>query len=89
MRRITVSSARNKDIQHEIALTLVVLSVMSMVIWSWIVHKGYLLQEPQQNITNSDLTEATMSDQVQGNIVKKGTGEVIPDHNLIFTDIAA
>ena len=59
-----------------------------MITLSWIVHTGYLFQEPQQNINNPYLTEATMPDQVQGNTVKTGTGEVIPDHNLIFTDIA-
>ena len=30
-----------------------------------------------------------MPDQVQGNTIKTRTGEVIPDHNLIFTDITA
>ena len=62
---------------------------MSMVTLSWIVHTGYLLWEPQQNITNPDLTETIMPDQVQGTTVKTGTGKVIPDHHLIFTDIAA
>ena len=60
-----------------------------MVTLSWIVCLGYLLQEPQQIITNPNLTEAAMPDQVQGTAVKTGIGEVIPDHNLIFTDIAA
>ena len=36
-----------------------------------------------------NLTEASMPDQVQGTTVKAGTGKVIPDHNIIFTDIAA
>ena len=49
----------------------------------------YLLQEPQQNITNPDLTEATPLDQAQDTTMKTGTGEVVPDHNLIFTDITA
>ena len=62
---------------------------MSMVILSWIAQTGYLLQEPQQNITNPDCTEATLLDQVQDTTVKTGIGEVIPSHNLIFTDIAA
>ena len=44
---------------------------------------------PQQITTNPDLIEATMPDQVQGTTVKTGTGEAIPDHNLIFTDITA
>ena len=60
---------------------------MSMATLLWIVHIGYLLWEPQQNITNPDLTEATPIDQVQDTIVKTGTGKVIPDHNLIFIDI--
>ena len=60
-----------------------------MVTLSWIVHRGYLLWEPQQIITNPDLTEAAMPDQVQGITIKTGTGKVILDHNLIFTDIAA
>ena len=62
---------------------------MSMVILSWIAHTGYLLQEPQHNTTNSDLTEATPLDQVQDTTLKIGTGKVVPDHNLIFTGIAA
>ena len=62
---------------------------MNMVTLSWIVHTGYLLQEPQQIITNPNITEATMPDQVQGTTVKTGTGKVDPDHNLIFTDITA
>ena len=59
-----------------------------MVTLSWIAHTGYLLWEPQQNITNPNPTEATMPDQVQSTTVKTETGELIPDHNLIFTDIA-
>ena len=62
---------------------------MNMVTLSWIVHTGYLLQEPQQNITNPDLTEAAILDKVQGTTMKTRTGQVISDHNLIFTDIAA
>ena len=62
---------------------------MSMVTLSWIAHMGYLLWEPQQNITNPNPTEATMPDQVQGTTKKTGKGKVIPDHNLIFTDITA
>ena len=65
------------------------MSVMNMVTLSWIVHTGYLLQEPQQNITNQILTEATMPDQVQGTTMKTGTGKAVPDHNPIFTDITA
>ena len=61
--------------------------MMSMVTLPWIVHIGYLLWEPQQNITNPDLTAATPLDQVQDTTIKTGTGKVIPDHNLIFTDI--
>ena len=69
--------------------TLGVSNVMSMVTLSWIVHIGYLLWEPQQNITNPDLTEATPTDQDQDTTMMTGTGEVIPGHNLIFTDVTA
>ena len=62
---------------------------MSMVTLSWIVHTGYLLQEPQQIITNPNLTEAAMPDQVHNTTMKTETGKVNPDHNLIFTGIAA
>ena len=62
---------------------------MSMVTLSWIIHTIYLLWEPQQNITNQDLTEAAPLDQVQETTMKTGTGEVILDHSLIFTDIGA
>ena len=62
---------------------------MSMVILSWIAHTGCLLQEPQQNITNPDHTEATLPGQVLDTTMKSGTGEVTPGLNLIFTDIAA
>ena len=62
---------------------------MSMATLSWIVHIGYLLWEPQQNITNPDLTDATLIDQVQDTTMKIGTGEIIPGHNHIFTDITA
>ena len=72
-----------------ISLTLDASSVMSMVTLSWIVHTGYLLWEPQQNITNPDLTEAIPPDQVQGTTMKTGTGKVVPGHNLFFTEIAA
>ena len=60
-----------------------------MVTLSWIAQTGYLLQEPQQNITNPNLPEATMPDQVHDTTMKTGTGEVDPDCNLIFVDIAA
>ena len=60
-----------------------------MVTLSWISHTGYLLWETQQNITNPDLTEATIQDQVHDTTMKTQTGEVIPGHNLISTDIAA
>ena len=60
-----------------------------MVTLSWIAHTGNLLWEPHQNITNPNLTEAAMPDQVQDNTMKTGTGKVIPDHNLIFKDITA
>ena len=62
---------------------------MSMATLSWIVHIGYLLWEPQHNITNPDLTGVTPIDQVPDTTMKTGTGKVVPDHNLIFTDIEA
>ena len=60
-----------------------------MVTLSWIAHTGYLLQKAQEIITNPNLLEATMPDQVHDTTMKTGTGKVNPDHNLIFTDIAA
>ena len=60
-----------------------------MVTLSWIVHTRYLLQEPQQIITNPNLTEVTMIDQVHNTTMQTEICEVNPDHNLIFTDIAA
>ena len=62
---------------------------MSMVTLSWIAHTGYLLQEPQQNNTNPDLVEVAPPDKVQDTTMKTGTGEVVPGHNIIFTDITA
>ena len=78
MMRIIVSSVRNNAS-----------NVMSMVTLSWAAQTGCLLWEPQQNITNPDLTDADPIGQVQDTTMKTRTGEVIPDHNLIFTDIAA
>ena len=63
--------------------------MMSMVALSWIVHTGYLLWEPQQSTTNPNHTIATTQGQVQDTTKKTGTGEVIPDHSLIFPGIAA
>ena len=60
---------------------------MSMVTLSWTAHTGYHLWEPQQNITNPDLTDDDPVDQVQDTNVKARTGKVVPHHNLIFTDI--
>ena len=71
------------------ALILDALSVMNMVTLSWIVRMGYLLQEPQEIITNPNLTEATMPDHVHHTTMKTGTGEADPDHNLISADITA
>ena len=78
MKEITVTSVRNKGIYHEIAILLDALSVMNIVTLSWIVHTGYVLQEPQQLITNPNLMEATMPDQVQGMSMKTGTGKIDP-----------
>ena len=60
---------------------------MNLVTLSWIVHTRYLLQEPQQLITN--LPEVTMPDQVQDTIMKIETGKVGPDCNFIFEDMPA
>ena len=54
---------------------------------SCIIHTIYLLQEPQQLITN--FPEVTITDQVQDTPVKTETGEANPDHNLIFKSITA
>ena len=78
MMKIAVFSARNKDIKQEIALTLDASNVMSMVTLSWITHIGYLLHEPQQNITNPDLTEAAPLDQVQDTTMKIGQVKSFP-----------
>ena len=59
---------------------------MNMVTLAWIVHTRYLLQEPQQFITN--LPEDAMPDLVQDTTVKKETGKAYPDHNLIFKNIS-
>ena len=58
-----------------------------MVTLSWIAQTRYLLQEPQQFITN--LPEVTMPDLLQDTSMKKETGKVNPDHNLIFENIVA
>ena len=58
-----------------------------MVTLSWIAHTKYLLQEPQQFITNPP--EVTTPDPVQDIAMKTGTGEVNPDHIHIFENIAA
>ena len=89
MKKITVFNVRNRDIWHKIALILDASSVMNIVTLSWIVHTGYLLLEPQQIITSSNLTKATMPDQVLGSTMQTGTGNVNAVHNLIFADIAA
>ena len=46
-KRTGASFARNQDILHGIALTSDAMSMMNMVILSWIVHTRYLLQELQ------------------------------------------
>ena len=60
---------------------------MNTVTLSWIVHTRYLLQEPQQFTTN--LPEVIMPKHVQDTTMKTETGKANPDHNLIFTNIAA
>ena len=87
MKRITVSSVRNKDIYHAMALILDASSVTNMVTLLWIVHMRYLLQKLQQFITH--LPEVTMPGQVQDTTVKTETGKADQDHNLIFKDTTA
>ena len=62
---------------------------MNMVTLSWIAYTGYLLEDLQQIITNPNLPEATMSDQVHDTTVKTETGKVNPDHNLLSADFTA
>ena len=52
MKKTAVSSVKNQDILHKIALTSGAMSVMNMVMLSWTVHTEYLLQKLQQHITN-------------------------------------
>ena len=85
--KIAVSSVKNQDISHDIALTLGAMSVMNVVTLSWTVHTEYLLQELQQHITNH--TSITTPDKVQGTTVKTETDEADQDHSPIFTDITA
>ena len=85
--KIAVSSVRNQDIPHEIALLLDAMSVTNMVTLSWTVHTRYLLQELQQFTTN--LTNVTMPDPVQGTTMKIKTDEADPDHSLTSKDTAA
>ena len=84
MKKTAISSVKNQEISHEIALILHAMSVKNMVTLSWAVHTRYLLQELQQLTTN--LTEATMPDQVQGTNVKTEADKANPDHSLTFDD---
>ena len=85
--KIAISSVRNQDISHEIALTLGAMSATNMVTLSWTAYTEYLLQEFQQHIKNH--TRVTMLDQVQGTTMKIVTDEANPEHNFILGDIAA
>ena len=60
--KIAVSSVKNQNMSHEVALTLGAMSVMNMVELSWIASTEYLLQELWQHITKH--TRVTMPDQV-------------------------
>ena len=61
--------------------------MMSMVTLSWIVHTGYLLQEPGQSTTSPDHTKAAMPG--QDTPIETGTGKVIQGQSHIFTNIVA
>ena len=82
MKKIAVSSFKNQDILHEIALTSSAMSTTNMVTLSWTAHTEYLLQELQQHITNH--TRVIMPDQVWGTTMKIETDKANPDHSLIF-----
>ena len=84
---IAVSSVRNQDTLHALAIILDAMSVMNMVTLSWTVHTEYLLQESQWLTTN--LMEVTMSDSVWGTTVMIETGKADTDHSLAFEDIIA
>ena len=62
------------------------MSVTNMVTLSWIAQVRYLLQEPQQFITN--LPEVAMPGPVQDITMKTGTGEANPDNIHIIENIA-
>ena len=47
MKRTAVSSVRNQNILHDIALTLGAMNPMNVVTMSWTVHTQYHLQELQ------------------------------------------
>ena len=85
MKKVSVSSVKNWDILHDIALTLGAMSVKNMVTLSWTVHTKYILQELQQHITNH--TRVTMADQVWGITMKIETGEANLDHSPTFENI--
>ena len=85
--KIVVSCVKNQDLLHNIALTLGAMSVTNIVTLSWTAHTEYLLQEPQQHITNS--TKVTTPNQFQGTTVKIETGKADPDHSPTFKDITA
>ena len=87
MKRIAVSSVRNQNISHIIALTLDDMSVMNMAILSWTVHTEYLLQKLQQHTTNNP--KVNMPDWVQGTTMKIETVKANPGHSPTIKDIVA
>ena len=80
---------QEQDILQEIAPTLGVLNVMSIVTLQWIVHTAYLLQEPQQCTAKPNCTKVTTPGQAPDTTMKTGTEEVIPHQNHIFPDTTA
>ena len=83
--KIAVSSVKNQDILHDIALALGAMSAMNMVTLSWTVHTEYPLQELQQHITNH--TRVTTPDQVWGTTMKMEIDKANQDHSPICADI--
>ena len=87
MKKIAVFSVKNKDISHNSAFRIGIMSVMNMVISSWTIHTKYLLQELKCHITNH--TKVTLPDHIWGTSNKIKTGKVNPDHSLTTEGISA
>ena len=84
-KKIAVSSVKNQDISHDIALTLGSTHVSYVVTSSWTIHTEYLLQDLRQLTTNN--MEVTMPDQVWGTTMKIEKDKVDPDHILTMESI--